>query len=451
MIALSRFGTPTGKDAGRSGQTGLRGASIGALGVLLGSAAISYLGQLGTVRLVGVESFGIYIYALAWLTLLAQFATLGSNVSLLRLASGYQGQGAWPLMAGVLRVAFGATAASGLLLAALVMWGLRRWGPGGDLGLTLMIGAAAIPLLSLQLVAASAVRVFGAVVQALVPERLVRDSLALVVLGFLYLSGLAAPGAPAAMAGMMVSAAVIFAMSAVLAARFWPVEARGLPWTHDLRRWLRPTLPLTVIMVADVVMARFGIVVLGLFGRTAEAGLFGVCLGLSLLAALPRMAVAAAFAPNVASLHAKGDSPGLQLLVRRGAWLSCLGSLGIALPMVLAAPLLLSLFSASFAAASPIVAVLVLGQVVAGAAGPQQHLMTMTGHEATGARMHLGSALFGTALALALVPAFGVLGAAVATTAAMSVWNIAMAVFAFRQLGLRPGLLTFVRPAPTAA
>ena len=83
--------------------------------------------------------------------------------------------------------------------------------------------------------------------------------------------------------------------------------------------------------------------------------------------------------------------------------------------------------------------VLLVGQIVASGFGPQMFLMTMTGNERIAAVMLIGSAILNGVFGLLLIGGMGLTGAAIATTVALIVWNVAMAVFVWRGLGLVPG------------
>ena len=85
--------------------------------------------------------------------------------------------------------------------------------------------------------------------------------------------------------------------------------------------------------------------------------------------------------------------------------------------------------------------VLLVGQIVASGFGPQMFLMTMTGNERTAAVMLIGSAILNGVFGVRLIGGMGLTGAAIATTAALIVWNVAMAVFVRQGLGLVPGAL----------
>ncbi len=56
--------------------------SIVAFGIYVGGAGLTYGSQLLLARAIGADSFGLYAYVLAWVTMLAYLAVLGFDVSL---------------------------------------------------------------------------------------------------------------------------------------------------------------------------------------------------------------------------------------------------------------------------------------------------------------------------------------------------------------------------------
>lgn len=412
-----------------------------AFAVLVIGAAVGCAVQLGTVRLIGAESFGVYAYVIAWVTVLAYISTLGFHTSLLRLLPGYRVDGDWARAHGATRFAFGGAALVGTVVAALAIGAtVLLYGTEGELPRALLIGAAVVPLMTLRLVGAAAVRAFGGVIVSMLPERILRDTFAFLVLAAIVLSGVAPSDAISAMGAALAAALItlLFVRRFLVTRR--PAELMSATPVYARRDWLRPALPLTLILLADTLMSRVGILILGLRGDTLEAGIYAVAFSLALLVAMPRMALAALFAPTVSALYARRDMDGLQLLVARSAALSLGSTLIIALCLIGGAPLLLPWFGPDFMAAAPVLAVLVVGQLTSAAAGPQQHLLTMTGHERQGATLMVAAAT-GAVLggALLCIP-FGMMGVAVAATLSMLGWNIAMAVFLNRRLNIRPGV-----------
>src|SRR5262249_35927443 len=80
------------------------GAAI-AFPVYIAGAGITACSQLLIARIVGAETYGIYAYVIAWMTILGYVSALGFNIALLRFVPTYQTLGAWGLARGVIQYA----------------------------------------------------------------------------------------------------------------------------------------------------------------------------------------------------------------------------------------------------------------------------------------------------------------------------------------------------------
>ena len=417
-------------------------ASIASLTVFVVGAGLTCAAQLVIARLIGPESYGVYAYVLAWVTLLGYFSTLGFHVSLLRFVPAYHARQEWALARGVIRYSQGVTAGTAISVALIGLCGIiaLRGSLRPELALSFLLGIAMVPLLALHLVSASVVRAFGGIISALAPERIVRDGLALAIVAAVFWGNLYRLDATLAMGATLLSSIVMLGLIRIFLRRLrLPALDQAKP-AYTAGDWWRPTLPLTLIMVADSLMSRSAVIALGLTGNTRDAGIFAAASSIATVTALPRMAVATAFAPTVSAMFALSDQAGLQLLSAKAAWLSLLGTACAAIPLLLLAHPLLALFGRDFVAGAPIVTILVLGQVFAAACGPQQHLITMTGNERTGAVILSVSAGLSFVGCILMIGSFGMTGAAFATTLTVIGWNVAMGIFVRRGLHLMPGL-----------
>jgi O-antigen/teichoic acid export membrane protein len=434
----------TGAPQKPGGKHRLTSSSFGALLIYAIGAALSYASQLVIVRVIGATSFGIFAYVLAWVTMLAYLSTLGFHVSLLRFIPAYSAHQQWSLVHGLFRFAQLWVALAGvcIVLVGGAIIALRSGSMEPELAVTFLLGLVTIPIISQHLINASLVRSFGGIVRALAPERVVRDGVMLAIVGLAAFSGFFVADAKLAMAAALISAIVTLVVLRVFLRAVRPLELTSNPPAYAVKEWLKPAIPVMFIVIADALMSRSGIIVLGFTGNTLDAGIFALALSMALITGLPRMAVASTFAPNVSDLHARGDYKGLQALANKASMLSLLGSLGVAVPLLALIKPLLALFDSSFASGAPIVAVLVFGQIFAAACGPQQHLITMTGNEKSAATMMMISALINLAACVLVIRLFGTLGAAIAMTGTLIIWNMAMAIFIYRRLHLMPGLVS---------
>lgn|ERR1017187_4178570 len=422
---------------------GLARSSVLAFGTYISGAALTYLSQLLIARAVGSTSYGYYAYVLAWVTIFAYVATLGFDVSLLRLIPAYCASGQWSLTRGVLRYAERRGVAAGCVI--VLAGGLVLWLLGASLHIelvhTFVFGLALIPTWSLLWMSSSAVRAFGGVVAALAPDRIVRDGGLVVVLGLLTLWGGAKLDASTVML-ITVACSLVGLIIVRIALRRWrPREVAEAVPEYAAITWRVTALPLVSISVAEILLNRTGVLLLGWSGQTVAAGVFALTFNIAMTVMLPRTAVNALFAPVVSTLSACGDRAALQFVVTRTAIWTLISGLCIALPLMLMAEPLLSWFGPDFTRGVTAMRVLLLGQIVASGFGPQMFLMTMTGNERTAAVMLIGSAILNGVFGVLLIGGMGLTGAAIATTAALIVWNVAMAVFVRQGLGLVPGAL----------
>jgi O-antigen/teichoic acid export membrane protein len=427
----------------------LQGSAL-AFGIHVVGAGLSYLSQLALARVIGAEGFGLYASVLGVLTLLAYLAALGFDVSLLRFVPAYRAAGAWGLVRGVQAYAERRAATAGLCIAAVGALGARFVVGGATYG-TFLAGFGLVPVYALLWIRCTRVRAFGGVASGLLPDRVVRD-------GLLLLATLAAwwllpadwRGAPEAMLATLASALCGLLLASWFARRHLPHAVATAPPAYAVVAWRRTAFPLVAIAMAEVAMNRTGTLALAWSGHTADAGVYALAFNLAAVAILPRIAVNAQFAPMAADHLARGDRDGLQALVNQATLWTLLGAAAIAGAVLLAAPLLLlRWFGPDFAAAAPALAVLLAGQMVAGALGSQIFLLTMSGREVLAACVMAGFAAFGLVTAGLLAPRYGLVGAAASSSCALVGMNFMLAWFVWRRLGLRPACLGFL-PAPAA-
>ncbi|MBN8939921.1 MAG: polysaccharide biosynthesis C-terminal domain-containing protein [Rhizobiales bacterium] len=431
---------------GRSGELGRRLARGSAWAFLayVGGAALTFVAQLVIARLMGATSYGVYSYVVAWSSVLAYGSTLGFNVALLRFVPAYAVNEQWPLARGIilfaLKWSLAAALATAVVGAVIVLASSERLHP--DLTHSMLIGLAAVPLITMYLVGGAVLRVFGGVVSALLPERIVRDSLLLTFIALIALTTSRPPNATLATAALLVSSIATVGLVAIIARRLWLPGLRGVRPAYAPRDWWPALMPLMVMSAVDVLMTRTGVMLLGWTGNIREAGIFAVGFNVAMLLVLPRVAVSTMFAPTVSDLHARGDRQALQKVFANASTLSLAGSALLALPLLFLMGPLLRWFGEDFASGSRIAYILVIGQVFAAATGPQQSLLTMTGHERAAAALMIASAGLNILGCVLGIPRYGPIGAAMATTATMVAWNVAMAIYIHRHLGLVPGLVS---------
>jgi O-antigen/teichoic acid export membrane protein len=89
---------------------------VTAFAIYVAGTGVTACAQLLIARIVGAETYGVYAYVMAWMTILAYFSALGFDMALLRFVAAYQTTGAWSLARGVIQYAERRALAVGILV-----------------------------------------------------------------------------------------------------------------------------------------------------------------------------------------------------------------------------------------------------------------------------------------------------------------------------------------------
>jgi O-antigen/teichoic acid export membrane protein len=413
-----------------------------AFAIYITSAGVTACSQLLIARLVGADTYGVYAYVIAWMTILAYFSALGFDIALLRFVPAYQTTGAWSLARGVIqyaeRRALAVSTFVMLVGASVIMIWSRQFSP--ELRYTFLAGFILVPVWALLWIRCSIVRAFGGVVMAVVPDKVARDGLllVLVVLASLVLGRHA--DAPLVMMATLVGSIGALGLASLAIRRLRPGVLTIILPEYAAATWRHTAVPLVIIAAAEALLNRTGVVLLGWFGETKEAGIYTLAFNIAFLVVLPRTAINTLFAPTISSLFTRKDQATLQALVTKAAsWTLC-AAVCIALGLAILAEPILTWFGKDFAAGVPALRILLVGQVIAASFGSQLSVLTMTEHERGAAALLILSAAGNVVASIVFISMLGLIGAAIATAIALIVWNVAMASFISRHLRLLPGV-----------
>lgn len=168
-------------------------------------------------------------------------------------------------------------------------------------------------------------------------------------------------------------------------------------------------------------------VMMGSFLSAREVGIYTTAATFVAFIPILLQSVNQIFAPTIAELHVQGRHEVLQRLFQTlTKWV-----LGLTLPLVfiiiVCARPLMRIFGAEFESGWPVLAIGALGQLVNCASGSVGYLLLMSGNERRLVRTQFGMALFMVVLTLALVPRWGMTGAACAAATVnvgLNAWNL---------------------------
>ena len=332
---------------------------------------------------------------------------------------------------------------AGALLMLLVVWGIRS---RLELNLyhTLLAAAPLLPLLALQFLAEARLRAFGYVTLSRMPQEIFQPpAVAALVYGGL-LFGKGEVNAPAAMVYTLAATTAAVCLAFVLFRGSVPEEVGAAPPEYRTRDWMTTAVQLSLVASGLILIAEIDVLVSGYFLGTTQAGAYAVASRASRLVPFGLTAVNLAVAPMIPRLWAEQRHADLQRIVTLAACGILLTTAPVAILFSVFSRELLALFGTSFLDARSALLVLILGRTFGALCGSTNLLLSMTGHQIVVAKVVGVSAALDLLLHLVLVPRFGILGAATATSVTMAIWNVALVVFSFRRMRVDPTVFSML-------
>jgi O-antigen/teichoic acid export membrane protein len=415
----------------------LVGGTIATAAVNAAGLGFSFVTGVILARELGPRGFGVYAYALAWVNLLALPAAAGLSTIIVRDVASYRMQQQWGLMRGLLSWSTRATllfsAGLGVLVFSLATAVAAR--SDRQIIATLWYSLPLVPLAALARVRQSALQGLRYVAAGQLPENAVEPIV------FLGLLGAAALIAHRLSAGL----AVLFNVAATLAAFLvgtWmllaliPREVKSAAPAYEQRAWIGAAFPLLAFFVMLTINHRIDTILLGVLQGSEPVGIYTVAARGADVLSFVYLAAYAVVSPTISSLYTGGQLERLQRMITTSTrWIFAI-TLPAGLALIIYGPWLLSIFGPGFAGAASALAILSLGRLFNIALGWNLISLMMTGyHRETVVSIGITVALH-VVLSVLLIPAWGLNGAATASTLSIALWNLLMTW----QLRARTGL-----------
>lgn len=423
-------------------------ASLPAAAVLGGSAAFLTIYVAGSVvsfgvhllvaRHFGATGYGHFAYAASWMAILLLGCNLGLKPTVVRFAAQYAAQGEWHMLHGLLRTAIRWTVVASVvvLCASCVTLAIVR--PRLDeLGWTLLLVGAAMPFMALGDLFSSATRGLGAVTRSQLPSSVGQHAVFALLLSGAIALGYAREGGSIPAAAFLAATFTTMAVSAWILRIELATRGKPPPAAYAYAPWRDAAAANALIALFQAVRAPAIVVVLAAHVPPEHVAYFVAAQRLAGMASLGLIGVSGFVSPLVSRHFVLGDSRVLQRLAHLGARGSIAAAGAVALVLMVLGETVLEWFGPAFGASYVALLVLLTGEIFAAAVGPVGHFLVMTGAQRAASWIEAISGIGALALACALIPAHGMLGAAIAIASGSVLRNLWMAFFLWQRQGIR--------------
>ena len=394
---------------------GLRGALV-SISVRIAAAFVGLALQILLARLMALEDYGVYVILWTWVSVVGQIGVLGFYDSAARFIPRYGRREKDAHLTGYLATGFRAVILGSGLLALfaivflLVMPGLV------DPAFLLPIGVLALgfPVLSLETYVTGVARGFGWYALSTVPGFILRPVLIMLGVGIAKLAGLPLDAVTVLTLVVLASVMVLVVQALLLRARL-PKKATPTATTPQRRRfWLLASVLMMPAMTAEELFVWIDVLILGFLVSPDQASLYFAAQRSLSLAAFVQYGFMLVAARGFSLSLASADRAGLQARITRSTnatfWLTIPS---VALTLAAGYPLL-HLFGKAFVTAYPCLVLLGFAYVIRAATGQAAELLVVQGRYRLSLAIVSISVAVCVAAMLALVPVWGITGAAAA-------------------------------------
>jgi O-antigen/teichoic acid export membrane protein len=415
----------------RARDSGLLRESLLALAVRLVGASAGFLMTFAVARTLAPDQAGYFFLALTVIALLAPIVTIGLPTATLRFIGAAAAEGGWTEVRAVTRLSW-LWAGASAVLAGLALWLLAPL-----LAERLFDKPPMTPIL--KVMAGSSVFVGIGFLLTRQLQGLRRPTQAIVVWSIGIPIGVSAGAFLLPIAGAWDLALVHLGCAAATlgVGLYWwhravPAAPRG---GFDGAALWASCMPLWVVAIMAAVANWAGQFIAGIWVSPEQIAELAVAQRTAQLVTFVLLAVNLVVAPRFAALHKQGEHAELRRLALHSVRLMGVFATPMVLILCLFPRTILGAIGPQLAVAAPLLVILSLGQLVNVVSGSVGFLLNMTGHERDMRNIVLVSGPFAILAALALIPPFGVTGAAVATALAVSMQNLGAVWMVKRRLG----------------
>jgi O-antigen/teichoic acid export membrane protein len=405
--------------------------------IRVAAAALAYLSQIALARWMGTYEFGVYVYVWTWALLIGNIADAGLANAAQRFIPEYTEHKQFALLRGYIagsrRLALAIATALGVIAALAITLGAPFIDNAAVI--PLYLACLCLPVYAFQSVQDGVARCYNWVGVGQIPTFVIRPVLLLVLMGGAHAAGLPTNATTAVLCTVISFWLIGIIQTLLLNRRLAATIAPGAA-SHDTKRWIATSLPIITVVGFYVMLTYVDVIILQMYRPADSVAYYHAATKTLALVAFVYFSVSAATAHRFSAYHAAGDRDRLKAFVASAVRWTFWPSLALVVALLVFGRPLLMLFGSDFAQAYPLLFLLAIGLLARASVGPSERLLSMLGEQRACAVAYASAFAFNLAACLLLIPDYGAIGAAVATSLALVVESVLLFVIVKWRLGV---------------
>jgi O-antigen/teichoic acid export membrane protein len=422
-----------------------KGGGIALIGEGVGKG-IKFVFQIVLTRVLGPASYGLYTLGLSAIGIVQGLSLLGLPQGVLRFGSLHLSEGDKVKLKGTITSSFVLGLGLSIMMSILMFFLsdviANKIFKEPDLSNVLRWFSVALPFLSFSSLCARSFLVFRKVEYQVGIELIFLPLINLVIVGFLFLFGLRLNGA---LYAYITSAFCSAILGFFLLCRLFPDLISELKAQYEIKPLLLYSLSVMLVGLSALLITKADKIMIGIFMSPRNVGIYNAASVVAFQGSVFLYSFHGIFAPIIADLHNKKKFAKLESLLKSSTkW-----AFGLTLPVVLIFVLfskqIMLIFGDEFVAGWTVLITFSFIQLINVVTGSVGYILIMTGRE----KMELANiailGLINIVLNYFMIPKFGILGAALATSVAYVLINISRLIEVYLLYKIHPYKLSYFK------
>lgn len=408
------------------------------------SAAIAFVSQVLLARWMGSFEYGIFVLVWVTMIIMGNLACFGFHTSVIRFVPEYLAHGRLAELRGILLTSRLFVLVASSLIMGLGLAGLWLWSQSVEpyYVVPFYLGLFCLPMVALSDLLQGVSRANAWPVSALAPTYIIRPVAILVFMALALAAGWPASAETAVSAALVATYATTIYQLALVTGRADRRVPSG-PRRIEMRHWIAISLPIFLVESFFFLLTNADVLVVGFFMDPHDVAVYYATVKTLALVHFAYFAVKAGVAQRYSGLSHGGGRGELASFARETVAWTFWPSVAMGVVILALGLPILKLFGPGFEEGYPLLFLLVLGVIARASVGPAESLLTMTGNQNICASVYALTLALNIGLNVALIPLFGLWGAAIATTASMCFEAFSLSFTVWRRLGI---VMTILAP-----
>lgn len=399
-----------------------------------------FINSVLLARYFGAEQYGVYVFTLSIVALLSIPTQLGMPLLVVREFAAFQAIKNWGLMKGLaLRSHQFVFVVAAVFCSAAVLW---LWNNPSNYSETkqqaLLISLLLVPIISLGALRDAMLRGLRHVVLAQLPEGFIRPLLLMLCLLFFVFVTQKKASVAEMLFFYTLCSLTAFIVGWLFFKRYKPIELSSAIPKFDSKSWFTAALPIGLTGAMQVFNSELSVLYLGFLSLDVDIAFFRIAVLASGFIVIFMQITDSIVAPYLSQYYQEKKFTEIEQLIKKVCAITVILTLPVFIVfVVLGKWMIVTFYGESYQLAYYPLVILSVGQLFNAVVGPVALLLVMTGQQKLVTWGTLFSLVVNIILHFFLVPLYGMIGAAIATSICLILWNILLWIQIKKKLPIR--------------